>query len=282
MSAVASDGMVATRDGIRLHYIEAGSGAPLILVPGWSQTAAMFRFQLEGLAGSFRVIALDMRGHGQSDKPSYGYRIARLAADLRDALATLGHSGVVLAGHSMGCSVIWSYLEQFGDSGVSKLIFVDQASTITARHTWTVEEKASYGSIFTAQELFDSVERFEGPDGVAETRKFIARRFFTPAFAPQLIEWVTSQNLEMPRALAARLLLDHGAQDWRDVFSRITLPTLVVGAEKSLFTVASQQWIADQIPAAKLEIFKENEGGSHFMWLENPTKFNQLVRNFAG
>jgi pimeloyl-ACP methyl ester carboxylesterase len=93
---------------------------------------------------------------------------------------------------------------------------------------------------------------------VAETRKFIARRFFTPAFAPQLIEWVTSQNLEMPRALAAQLLLDHGAQDWRDVFSRITLPTLVVGAEKSLFTVASQQWIADQIPGAKLEIFKEN------------------------
>jgi pimeloyl-ACP methyl ester carboxylesterase len=274
-------GTIATRDDVRLHYIEAGSGTPLVFIPGWSQTAAMFRFQLEGLRERFRVIAIDMRGHGKSDKPAHGYRIARLAADLHDALDALELSGVILAGHSMGCSVIWSYLEQFGESRISKLILIDQAPVITARRAWTEQEKADYGSIFTAQDLFDAVEKFEGPGALLETRKFIEKRFFTPAFPQQMIDWVTAENLQMPRPLAARLLLDHGAQDWRDAITRIRLPSLVVGAEKSLFTVASQKWIAASIRGAELQIFNESEGGSHFMWLENPSRFNELAQAFA-
>jgi non-heme chloroperoxidase len=72
-------GHVTTSDGVRLHYLEAGAGQPLVLIPGWSQTAAMYRHQLDGSHQSYRVIALDMRGHGESDKPTHGYRIARLA-----------------------------------------------------------------------------------------------------------------------------------------------------------------------------------------------------------
>ncbi|WP_342018551.1 alpha/beta fold hydrolase [Methyloceanibacter superfactus] len=47
------------------------------MIPGWSQTAAQFKHQLEGLGDRYHVIALDMRGHGDSDKPSHGYRISR-------------------------------------------------------------------------------------------------------------------------------------------------------------------------------------------------------------
>ena len=60
----------------------------------------------------------------------------------------------------------------------------------------------------------------------------------------------------------------------------IRLPSLVVGAEASIFSAESQRWIAAQIPGAAVEIFAANEGGSHFMCYENSAKFNALVKAF--
>jgi pimeloyl-ACP methyl ester carboxylesterase len=76
-TAAHRTGRIKTSDGVQLHYLESGSGLPLVLVPGWSQTAAMFQRQLDGLAGDCRVLALDMRGHGESEKPEHGYRFFR-------------------------------------------------------------------------------------------------------------------------------------------------------------------------------------------------------------
>jgi non-heme chloroperoxidase len=275
-------GSLITRDGIRLHFIEAGSGKPLVFIPGWSQTAAMFRHQIEGLSRSYRVIAIDMRGHGEAEKPAYGYRIPRLAADLSDALRALELKDVALAGHSMGCSVIWSYLDQFGAERLSKLILIDQAATLTSWKSWTEQEKLDCGSIFTAKSLFNMADRLAGPRGDRATSLFIAKNFFTKAFPRELVRWVITENLKFPRLYAARLLLDHGAQDWRDTIARITLPTLIFGGEASIFKTQSQKWMARQIPNAEVKIFKKDEGGSHFMWLENPNKFNQRIQTFLG
>ena len=57
----AATGSVTTNDGITLRYEEAGSGKPLVCIPGWSQTAAQFKYQLSGLSDRYRVIAVDMR-----------------------------------------------------------------------------------------------------------------------------------------------------------------------------------------------------------------------------
>ena len=97
---------VTTSDGVRLSYLEAGSGKPLVLIPGWSQTAEQFKFQLEGLSDRYHVIALDLRGHGDSDKPVFGYRIQRLAKDVADVLKALDLKDVTILGHSMGCFVV--------------------------------------------------------------------------------------------------------------------------------------------------------------------------------
>jgi non-heme chloroperoxidase len=75
-----------TNDGVGLNYVERGAGDPLLMIPGWSKTAAMFEHQLEGRSSSRRVIALDMRGHGESDKPVHGYKIQRLAMDVDNAI----------------------------------------------------------------------------------------------------------------------------------------------------------------------------------------------------
>ena len=94
-------GHVTTSDGVRLHYVEAGVGKPVVMIPGWSQSAAQFKYQLTGLHDRYRLIAVDMRGHGASEKPAFGYKIARLSKDLHEVLVALDLHEVVLLGHSI-------------------------------------------------------------------------------------------------------------------------------------------------------------------------------------
>jgi len=72
---------VLTSDGVRLCYQDDGAGQPLLIVPGILGTAAVFVRQVEGLRDRYRVIVYDHRGHGASEKPPHGYRVARLAKD---------------------------------------------------------------------------------------------------------------------------------------------------------------------------------------------------------
>ena len=283
-SAIAADtkeGFFTTNDGVRLHYIEAGSGKPLVMVPGWSQTAAQFRAQLAGLSDRYRVIAIDMRGHGESDKPDHGYRIQRLSADVHEFLVANGLTNVTLAGHSMGCSVIWGYWELYGKDRLAKLILIDQMPMITANPIWSEQEKIDAGAILDKDSLYSVTNSLAGPDGVKTTEGFITG-MFNKDYSREELAWVIKQNLKMPREYAARLLFDHATNDWRDVIPRINVPTLVVGGKASLVGWRSQVWIGSQIPGSRTEIFEENEGGNHFMFMENPEKFNRIVKEFNG
>jgi non-heme chloroperoxidase len=273
---------VTVDDGTQLHVIEAGKGQPIIMIPGWSQTAAMYKHQIDALSDKYRCIAVDMRGHGESDKPPHGYRIQRLAADIRALIYYQDLEDVVLMGHSMGCSVIWSYWDMFSGDRVSKVVLIDQAPTVTAQNGWTDEQKIEAGTLFDPKTLYDTVAAIGGPDGAKASEDFIRGPFFTKNFPAEELDWVVKENLKMPRRQAADLMLNHCSQDWRDVIPRIDKPTLVVGAEKSFFNPKSQQWIAKQIKGAKAEIFAEADGGSHFMFMENPEKFNKLAREFLG
>ena len=272
---------ITTNDGVSLHYVERGSGAPLVMIPGWSQTAAQFEAQVEGLSARRRVIAFDMRGHGESDKPEHGYSIQRLAMDLRNAIGALALERVSLLGHSMGCSVIWCYLDLFGSEGLERIVLVDQMPCITARPAWSEQEKRDAGAIFDGTSLYETIDALAGVDGVETTKGFIGG-MFTGACPAERVAWVVEQNLKMPRRHAASLLLNHSVHDWRDLIPRIALPTLIVGGRASLIDWRSQAWMQRQIAGAQLEIFEEAEGGNHFMFMENPERFNRLVDAFLG
>jgi pimeloyl-ACP methyl ester carboxylesterase len=232
--------------------------------------------------GRYRVIAVDMRGHGESSKPTSGYRIARLAQDTHEFLEAMNLRDVALGGHSMGCSVIWSYWDHFGSDRISRLVLIDQAPATTAWPDWSDDEKALTGALFTPQSLYDTAVAIGGADGAKATEGFVRDAFFTPAYPRDKLGWVLAENLKFPRPDAARLLVDHCCQDWRDAIRSITVPAVVFGGTKSFFNPRSQEWVAQQIPGSKVHIFQEAEGGSHFMFMENPDKFNVLVGDFLG
>lgn len=269
---------VMTSDGVSLHYIEAGTGRPLLMIPGWCCSAAMFRGQIDTLSRERRVIALDMRGHGDSDKPEAGYRIQRLAKDLLDAVVTLGLQKPDVLGHSMGASVIWSYLSMFGDERpLGKLILVDQAPTVVCQTGWDDETRASAGCRITELDDLAAREAAVRSATTLDSAKDLIRGMCTDGITDADLTWIAGETLKMPRQHAVDLLHDHALLDWRSQIQMIENPTLVIGAEGSIFPEQSQRWIAAQIPGAELEIFEAGDGGSHLMFLENPARFNDHV-----
>lgn len=270
---------VKTSDGVTLRYLEAGSGPTLLMIPGWSQTAEQFKHQISGLSDGYRVIALDMRGHGKSDEPDHGYRISRLAKDVHDVIVALGLKDVAILGHSMGCSVIWCYWDLYGGEHLSRILLIDQMPMATRNPDWSDEEAQTYGAIFTPEALYQTINALAGPDGVEATKGIIGG-MVTDAMTTEVRDWMIACNLQLPRAHAATLLFHHATQDWRDTIPRLALPTLVVGGRSSLIPWVACQWIHEQIPGSRLEIFEESEGGQHFMFIENPDKFNAIVADF--
>jgi len=272
-------GHVTTSDGVSLHYLEAGSGKPLLMIPGWSQTAEQFKHQVAGLSDRYHVIALDMRGHGESDKPDHGYKIDRLAKDVRDVIYALNLTDVNILGHSMGCSVIWNYWDLWGPDRLSKLLLIDQMPMITSNPAWSEQEIAEAGCIFTPESLYATVNDLAGPNGVEVTRGFIGN-MVTKTASEEVKNWIIERNLRMPRQHAATLLYDHSTTDWRDTIPRLDRPSLVVGGRVSVVPWKSQVWINQNVAGSRLEIFEENEGGNHFMFIEAYQKFNDILADF--
>lgn len=271
---------IKLEQGFNLNSIDRGSGEALIMIPGWSQSAAEFGRNIEELSNGRRVIALDMRGHGESDKPEGGYRVQRLAKDLDEVIDALGLKSVDVLGHSMGSSVVWSYLDLFGPAKLRKFIVVDQAPMAAALPAWSKAERLRYGCLFPdplAVAARCDVVRAAGT--AAETKELI-RGMFTAAVSEADLDFIAAENVKMPRAHAADLLFDHCLNDWRDVIGANRLPTLVIGGRNSIFPAESQEWIASVNPNAKASIYEGEEGGGHFMFYENPKRFNREVGEF--
>lgn len=271
------EGWFRTNDGYKLHYLEAGSGETIVMIPGWSQTAAMWKHQME-LADGYRVIALDMRGHGESSKGDYGYRMHRLSKDVHDFLVRRNLRDVTLMGHSMGASVMWGYWDLYRKERLARMIVVDQVPACANNPGWTDEQKNQAGGMMNPDQWYDLGNKIAASD-----REFTAGLLggmFTKAYSRDELAWAVDENMKFPRDPAARLVLHHCMTDWRDLYKTIDVPTLIFGGKASFFKVSALQWMQSQIPGSRLEVFDESEGGAHFMFMENPAKFNAIVRDF--
>ncbi|WP_329052812.1 alpha/beta hydrolase [Amycolatopsis sp. NBC_01488] len=93
---------VATVNGLRMHYLRAGDGPPLVLLHGWPQTSHCWHQVLEPLAETHTVIAPDLRGYGRTDKPRTGFDKRTMAADVAALTEHLGFERTAVAGHDRG------------------------------------------------------------------------------------------------------------------------------------------------------------------------------------
>jgi len=99
----------AVANGIRQHYVIGGKGEPLVLLHGWPETWWEYHKVMPALAQRYRVIAVDLRGGGDTDTPASGFDKKTMARDIRELIRVLGYSSVNIAGHDIGSMVAYSF-----------------------------------------------------------------------------------------------------------------------------------------------------------------------------
>ena len=159
-------------DGARLAYDDAGKGRPVVLIHGVCMSRRFFERNTEPLAERFRVVSVDLRGHGESPASEGGHTVAQYAQDVKHLLDTLGLEDAVLVGWSMGSFVIWDLVRQFGAGGIAGHVNVSQGPTDLNRDGWEL-------GIFPLEELFSTLaaaqDDFHARDGPLRPRHAQAR-----------------------------------------------------------------------------------------------------------
>ena len=103
----------ANVNGVKLHYLVAGKGDPVILLHGYAQNSHMWRPLMAVLAKTHTIIAPDLRGFGQSSKPMTGFDKKTMAQDVHALASSLGLRRVVVVGHDIGLMVAYAYAAQY-------------------------------------------------------------------------------------------------------------------------------------------------------------------------
>ena len=278
-------GTFLTNDGVRLAYEYAGVGfgkantgdSPIVLVHGWSGSMHYFDNSFSHiLAGRNRppmVVRYDLRGHGESEKPSFGYMIARFAADLRDLLDHLELDNVTLVGTSMGCAIIWSYLSLFGEGRVKCGVFVDQAPLQNRAPDWELGSRGCYdiASLTRLQELlkYDYVGFAKGN----------ARSCLSTEIDPAHERLLIAETLKAHPEGLGQIMADHTAIDWRPYLRRVRVPCLVLaGGRSQIFPLEGVVECGRLIANATTVVFERED---HWLYIEDFLRFAELVCDFA-
>jgi pimeloyl-ACP methyl ester carboxylesterase len=111
-------------NGVNIHYVIGGAGDPLVLVHGFGQNWYMWNRLLPELSKHFTVVAPDLRGVGESDKPAGGYDKKTMATDIHELVKKLGFNNINLAGHDIGLMVAYAYAAQYRNE-VKKVALMD-------------------------------------------------------------------------------------------------------------------------------------------------------------
>lgn len=238
-----TDLTMKTSDGVRLVYDDEGDGPPFVLVHGYDGLRAHWEYQREVLlAAGHRVVALDQRGHGASEKPDHGLRITRLGQDLRELIDLLDLEDVTLMCHSMGVSVALGMFSISGLRRVKRFVAIDQSPKITNDEHWSWGVRK-----VTWANVYDCVH-FRADWGEPELEPPL------PEGASMGLTW---ENFDHDKV--RKLLLDHMVADWRDVLPLVHVPTWVVtGRLSPYYDLPGMEWFADQVQNGTLTVFAES------------------------
>ena len=278
----------ATLDGVRIHYLCGGHGPPLLLVHGLGSSAAVeFYYNLEVLAKQHQVLAVDLPGFGQSDKPLLEYTIELFVGVVRDFLASLELRQASVMGVSMGGRVALG-LALEAPASVNRLVLVDalgvgQPRPVLAYRLLLTRGLGELTLSGTARALRGmnprTVRRFWGwylrRPGTVDTIlsddriNNHSRLLSTPAYR--------AAYLSALRSIAGTRRLRDGVVV-ENRLSELSMPTLLVwGRHDHIFPASHAEAAARKIRGARTEIF---ESSGHTPQMEEPERFNRVVLDF--
>jgi 3-oxoadipate enol-lactonase len=253
-------------DDIQMAYTDAGMGRPVVLIHGYPFNRSLWDEQVAALSSSYRVIAPDLRGFGDTDASSGPATMNRMADDVARLMDHLGISQAVIGGLSMGGYVALAFYKQF-PSRVRALVLADtraQADTEEAKQTRVQQAEKALS---------------EGMAGIADA---MLPKLLTPETVskrPEIVKRVRDMMLKTkPEGAASALLGMAEREDQTPLLSKITSPTLIlVGAEDAITPVADSEKMHNAIAGSRLVVL-ENAG--HVSNLERSEVFYRTFKDF--
>ena len=252
-------GHFLTSDGVELHYLEAGSGPTLVFVPGWTMPAEIWEHQIRHFASTHRVVALDPRGQGRSEKPTHGYHPSRRALDIGELLGHLGGKPVVLVGWSLAVQEVLVYAHEFGTEAIRAAVLVDYEIK------WDTEKLKS---------RFKSLQ----VDRLHWTREFIRAIHRSPQ-SDEYLEAMTQAALSTPTNAAAMMIANlilMGPTDLSPALDSVDRPVLFVASSQD-WAVAAAEEVREGWPEVHVEVIDET---AHALFVDRPEQFNRVLEEF--
>ena len=247
------------RNGIRLAYDDRGAGEPaIVFVHGWTCDRSFFAPQAEHFAKRHRVVSVDLRGHGESDKPHGPYPIGSYADDIAYVIDQLALGKVVAVGHSMGGLTVLQ-LAASHPHCVAAIAMVEPGPFAPPP-----EIRAGFEAIADAIEAGNQEPR----------REFIRNNLFLPTSDPMFVEDVLRVLMAAPSHVAASALRGIATFDGPVVAADCKVPTLHLTAAAPFNPPhLMSQWLPNVVHG-------QTVGAGHINQLETPDQVNLMIENF--
>jgi pimeloyl-ACP methyl ester carboxylesterase len=256
---VRAESRFAKLDGARIHYVNYGKGSEaLVLIHGWTCNLDNWRDQMPDFARQNRVIAIDLPGHGQSDKPQITYSMELFARAVEAVLRDAKVKRAVLVGHSMGTPIARQFYRKYPKKTLA-IVIVDGPLR-------------PFGDKATMDGLLAS---FRGPNYKEAVSQLFAG-FFGPSLSAEARERINASPLNTPQyVLVSAMEGMADASIWGE--DKINVPVLAIMAKSPFFGANLEQFYRGIAPRLEFQMW---DGVGHFIMIEKPKEFNAAVLAF--
>lgn len=263
--------LIEVDGGIHLNVSDVGHGPAVVFVAGFGLDGAVWDRQVRILAPQHRVLCVDQRGHGGSDKPLGGYSIEQLAQDLISALRRAEVNHCTLVGWSFGGQAAFR-AAALEPELVGALVLVGSNAV-----------RASRGPGFPfgrdPEPVLAAMIDAEHADRLAARRSTVASGFAEQP-AAHLLDWLVDRSLQMPSWAAIACYESMLTTDLQSDLPSVKQPVLqVVGALDPVHSAKAARWLTTQLANAQLV---ELDGCGHYPMFEAPDAFDSALTAFIG
>jgi 3-oxoadipate enol-lactonase len=250
---------------MKLHYEVNGSGPPILLIHGLGSSSRDWEKQVESFVQEYQVITVDLRGHGQSDRPRGPYSIRMFAEDTVALIRELEVAPLHIVGISMGGMVAFELVVRFPEL-VRSLTIVNSYPEMRVE---TLREHLQVWRRFLLLELL----------GTRGTSMMLGRHLFPFPEQADLREIFVRRWAENDKRAYRESLRAIINWDVEQHLAKIGCPVLVVASDKDYMPLEEKQAYTARIPNAKLVVI---ENARHAVTAERPKQFNEALMKFLG
>ncbi|HZM85885.1 MAG TPA: alpha/beta hydrolase [Blastocatellia bacterium] len=246
--------------GIRVHYESHGTGREaIVLIHGWTCNLGFWKQQIPDLTKRARVVAIDLPGHGKSDKPKTAYTMDLFARAVDAVMQDAGVDRGVLVGHSMGTPVARQFSRKYPQKTLG-LVVVDGPLR-------------PFGD---KKMMDDFIAPLRGPDYKTQAGQFIDG-MLGPQVSAALREQIKTSMLSTPQYVAISAMEGMNEEsNWKQ--DKIDVPVLAVLAKSPFWPADNEQFFRSVAPKLDYQMW---DGVSHFLMMEKPKEFNAAVIAFV-